>query len=664
MGGSLTDPSDPPRYGIIFLWGRGDGNVDTSGLELDLGISRVGHTLFTADLTGDGKPDLVWKKYLQGKFVVMPGLGGRSFGSPIDHTSAGEPIRFAASDFNADGMRDLAVLYSGGIGILNGNGDGTFQPVTSLGPWDHGGVLGISSLLVHDFDGDTKPDLSIDAAEGVALFVNNGDGTFRRHALTAGVTEPQNYDSPYDYAVADFNADGRTDFVAGWAEVKAGVYLGLAAITTSLAASSPSSTVGQPVSLTATVTPSNLTGAVTFYDGARLLGGARISGGQAVLTTRMLAPGSHAFRAAYGGTLMGAPATLSNPVTHTVSALPAAGFRTSFDQNPGFLAHGLAPGDFDGDGKTDLLATDYQQDSRFGFLRGNGDGTLANAVMNTGVSPSPRLIPRWIAPGDVNLDGKQDFALHNETTTSTHLGNGDGSFSDGAGTPSFARFADLNGDGKPDRVATSWGQVSTWLGIGDRKGGALYFTTFSLVVASHNSELALGDFNGDLHLDLAMTTAQENRAYILLGKGDGTFHAPRVNTVGTGPASPVAADFNGDGKLDLAFANTGSGTISILPGKGDGDFLTAIDTTVGGTLTRMTAADLTGDGKVDLAVLSTSEDRVLVLPGNGNGTFGAARKYYAGTVPMDVVAADFNGDGRMDLAVSSNADLARGGPAR
>ena len=204
------------KLGIVFLWGRADANFDRTELETDLGPTRINHALFTADFTGDGKPDLVWKKYPQGKFVVMPGLGSRTFGAPIDHTSAGEPTRFAAADFNADGKQDLAVLYPGGIGILYGNGDGSFQPVISPGPWTQN-PNGPSRLLVRDFNGDAKPDLSIDAVEGVALFVNNGDGTFRRYALTAGVAVPHNHYSFADYDVADLNADGRTDFVAGWA---------------------------------------------------------------------------------------------------------------------------------------------------------------------------------------------------------------------------------------------------------------------------------------------------------------------------------------------------------------------------------------------------------------------------------------------------------------
>ncbi len=64
-----------------------------------------------------------------------------------------------------------------------------------------------------------------------------------------------------------------------------------------------------------------------------MLGSALLSGGQAALTTTMLAPGAHALRAAYGGTLMGVPTTLSPPVSHPVTALPARSFLTSVDMD-------------------------------------------------------------------------------------------------------------------------------------------------------------------------------------------------------------------------------------------------------------------------------------------------------------------------------------------
>ena len=143
-------------------------------------------------------------------------------------------------------------------------------------------------------------------------------------------------------------------------------------------------------------------------------------------------------------------------------------------------------------------------------------------------------------------------------------------------------------------------------------------------------EIAFGDFNGDLTLDVATTMALENRVYILPGDRGWDLPGTQGEPVGNAPKALVADDFNGDGKLDLAFVNSGSGKVSVLLSKGDGDFLPAIHTILGGTLTRLAAADVTGDGKADLVVISTSEDRVMVLPGNGDGTFAAPRKYVGG----------------------------------
>jgi hypothetical protein len=71
--------------------------------------------------------------------------------------------------------------------------------------------------------------------------------------------------------------------------------------TTALTSSSPTSTFGQPVTFTATVTPSAATGTVQFFDGANSLGTATLSGGSASLTTATLAAGTHSITAAYGG---------------------------------------------------------------------------------------------------------------------------------------------------------------------------------------------------------------------------------------------------------------------------------------------------------------------------------------------------------------------------
>ena len=93
--------------------------------------------------------------------------------------------------------------------------------------------------------------------------------------------------------------------------------------------------------------------------------------------------------------------------------------------------------------------------------------------------------------------------------------------------------------------------------------------------------VAVGDFNGDGHLDLAVANATGSTVSILLGKGDGSFGAQVDYATGSTPKGIVVGDFNGDGKLDLAVTNSASDTVSILLGNGDGSFQSHVDYATG-----------------------------------------------------------------------------------
>jgi len=372
--------------------------------------------------------------------------------------------------------------------------------------------------------------------------------------------------------------------------------------TTTLTTSANPSLFGQPLTLTATLSPAAATGKVTFYDGVSVLGVATLSGGQASLATTLLPTGNQSLKAYYAG-----DGTYSASTSAVVAQKVVSLYQNGFQQQVSHAAQGgpqsIAVGDFNRDGKADVAVANSLSNS-VSVLLGHGDGTFQAAV-NYGVGSQPTSI----AVGDFNGDGRTDLVVANSNSSnvSVLLGNGDGTFQApvnySAGTvPNSVAVADFNGDGRADLVIANGGSGNT------------------------NSNVS-----------------------VLLGNGDGTLQAAVNYAVGTSPFSVAAGDFNGDGKADLAVANFGSGNVSILLGNGDGTFRAAVNYNVGGNPSSLAIADFNGDGKADLAVGTGS---VIVLLGNGDGTFQAAPPS-ANAGGAFIAVGDFNGDGTPDIAFTS-----------
>jgi hypothetical protein len=170
------------------------------------------------------------------------------------------------------------------------------------------------------------------------------------------------------------------------------------------------------------------------------------------------------------------------------------------------------------------------------------------------------------------------------------------------------------------------------------------------------SAVAVGDFNADGKLDLAIGNCNANNAVsILMGNGDGTFQTPVQYATGSNPAWITVADLNADGFLDLVVPDHDASAVSVLLGKGDGTFQPHVDYAVPAGALRSEVADLNGDGKPDLAIAPWNSSNVVsILLGKGDGTFLAPVTFATGPSPEHVVAGDFNRDGKMDLAVAAN----------
>ena len=326
----------------------------------------------------------------------------------------------------------------------------------------------------------------------------------------------------------------------------------------------------------------------------------------------------------------------------------------------------IAVGDFNLDGKPDLAVAN-QLDGNVSILLGNGVGGFVGAVGSpVGVGRAPVSI----VVGDFNLDSKPDLAVVNNSdkTISILLGNGAGGFAGAAGSPIgvgnnpySVAVGDFNKDGKPDLAVTNASDDTVTILLGNGAGGFAEAAGSPIGVGRMPTYIAVGDFNRDGKPDLVTANAGDGSVAILIGNGSGGFATAVPYSAGTGssPFGLAVGDFNLDGKLDLAVPDNGSNTVSILLGNGDGTFAGPVPYTVAiiSEPWGIAVGDFNLDGKPDLATANFGSTTTSILLGNGNGTFPASIDYAAGTNPISVAVGDFNQDGFPDLAMANYGSL-------
>ena len=239
----------------------------------------------------------------------------------------------------------------------------------------------------------------------------------------------------------------------------------------------------------------------------------------------------------------------------------------------------IAVGDFNGDGRADIVALSYDPlaasiASNPYLLPGHGDGTFGTAVKIAGVTGSS------VSAGDFNHDGKLDLVvsapakLTFDLLTGTlpaagpiaiMLGNGDGTFTAGATyQPGFAPgpvlVGDVNNDGIPDLVVSSFTQG---LAVYTGKGDGTFTSTYNDTEAGLGGTLglpALADLfgTGNPGIIVPVLGCCQATIGVLPGKGDGTFQAPVVLLTGITSPSIIAADFDGDNRADISQVDYGS----------------------------------------------------------------------------------------------------------
>ena len=529
--------------------------------------------LAIADVNGDGSPDiLIGTPFAHNNALqVLLGTGGSNFQAAVTYPIPSSPFgveQLEVLDLDGDGKPDALIVNSGKLSVFYGNGDGTFQaertPFTGA----------CSAAAIGDFNGDGRLDIAC-TSEHTTLVVELGAG--------GGAFGP-----PTTYAVAwrdsiaaaDLDGDGNLDLVTSGYTILFGDGTG----RFPRRADYWQETTGRIV--------------LADFDGD---GKVDIITGMGT-ASGFVGPAISVLFDRGGGKFGGPPVTL-------VQGLPAGNDSVN----------GLSPADFDGDGIPDLLVQDLFE---IGVLKGIGDG----AFRQTFSYMAANGFPRAAAVGDFNRDGKPDIVVALTPGTGAGRlevlsGKGDGTFQAPIATPAPAEF----------------------------------------------TALAVGDFNGDGRLDVAglLSVSGMESALVFLGNGAGGFAAPVSYPTGIAPTGIALGDFNGDGKLDMAIAcsgdgrttgNTGGG-LSIYLGKGDGTFNSPVRVPLGNPqVSAVVAADFDRDGFVDLAAVVGGD--LMILPGRGDGTFRASATYpnsVSLTGAYRLIAADLNGDGIPDLIRTDGA---------
>ncbi len=342
---------------------------------------------------------------------------------------------------------------------------------------------------------------------------------------------------------------------------------------------------------------------------------------------------------------------------------------------------GVAAGDFNGDGKLDVVT--LGSGSYLDVMLGNGDGTFQTPITNN-VAVS-NVFLEAIAVGDFNGDHLLDVAIWAENANTgnaevhIYLGNGTGTFTyantysaPASGNtnpgPNSIVAEDVNGDGKIDLVAmTPYNGVFIFLGNGDGTFQApLPNTTVCTDAIGNCGSVAVGDLNGDGKPDLALQSngTTGGGMTILLNTGNGTFGTPTYYPVaisGVYAGAGIAiGDVNGDKKPDVVVAG-GSVSAIVYLNQGSGTF--KVSGTVGSVALNPTnnvvLADINNDKKLDI-IVPDGFGNVLTFYGKGNGTFTTGPWY-----PLQacndcsnflVAIGDFNADGTPDLLASNGSN--------
>ena len=583
---------------LHVLYNSGSYTFTSTTSSADAGGVNYTFQLAAADFNEDGKSDLaiVSKNSSDHRLVIWISTGTSFTKSNFSIPGPGDIYSISTEDFDNDGHADVLVPNVGqALTWYKGNGLGGFSQQTS------NNITGGNSLIVTDFNNDSKKDVAIGHGEQIDIYLSSG-ATLVKTTVNLGT-------SPIYLIATDINNDNSKDIVGSFSNNT--VYIGGLTNNGSGGFSNlvviPSSPYASPRLASADYNTDGLQDlAIATYDGRGPVidsntGGSYTSdpfsdervndvsnlafadmdndgtlelvciSGFPSLSILKRVNGS--FQLVHKEILGNEPLRgLARDVDHDgnidlVSASISNGAATikrghgdlTFENNTYLLGTGyrveyVETADFNSDGYDDLLFMEQ-------YLSGITKIQLS-LTNNLGHYQTPFEISQasgiTVTAGDFNKDGKQDFFC----STGVFFGNGAGSFSHlpmslGALDvyPYYARIANLNNDGAPDMVVGN--TLNAWTLMNSGNGN--FAAPVKLNTTKRISRLDVGNYDTDNLTDI-FTISDNNTFSVFKNTGAGTFQENVFPVQQPLTISDVnvftVADFNHDGRADLAIRVT------------------------------------------------------------------------------------------------------------
>jgi hypothetical protein len=647
---------------VSVLLGNGNG---TWGQHVDYATGKTPTALAVGDFNRDGKQDIVTANVDANSVSVLLGLGDGTLASAVQYPVGAMPQDVSIDDFNGDGTADIATAnrYSDSVSILLGADDGKFATKVDdpAGTWP-------DQIVTGDFNGDGKRDVITNGGPTKAsVLLGAGTGTFMAPSSVPAGSD----DSSVGLALGDLNSDGNQDLIVGrangrWVPGAFGVFFGAGdgsflPMVDYAAGSARAIAAGDlngdgKLELVVSVWQQSLSIFTLEGDGSMA----------AAVSYPTPAPAGQLAIGDFNGDHWLDIAALDRWGIYVLLATGNGKFDAPTSQPTGTGLENVLLRDLDGDTHLDLAAIGRDLDTATSTMQvqlGLGDGTFA------GSSAHPiRYNDGLIEAGDLDGDGQPDLVTAHpyESGVSVLWNSGHASYpsrtdyATATGTD-FLALGDLDNNGKVDILASSVdvsSQVSTVTVLLNAGGGSFVANVYNDSVPW--GTMALADLNHDGKLDLVQSDGSANGVAARLGLGDGSFGTwlpSATNDLSIVANGAAIGDLNGDGHLDLVSVDVRGTSINVLLGVGDGTFTSLAPQPVLGAydIERLSLGDLNGDGILDLVSngrVSWVGYEIVVLLGAGDGTFSCVTASLPAGAYGDYSAlGDVNGDNRLDLVV-------------